>query len=224
MNKKAVFLAVIGFYNFTSLNAKAEAYVGVDLIGVRADHHYAGKEENLGSNGHTTTSFIVPNDRSKRGHDIGIGFNLGSKLYSGDAFFATELFYDYLNSKTKDFFATQPNVTPGGPTYGKDRLVLNQRYGVKFNAGYRIHKNLDIFGTVGLGKADFAVEYKSEGNQFKADDISPIYGFGLLYDLKENLSVKAAYDYQALKMQYVLPGPADNITLQTLRVGLIYSF
>lgn len=220
MNKKITLLTIFGFFSFAVSNAKAEGFVGVDLLGISAQHQYIGQQERLGGN----SLFRVPRDKHNESKNLGLSFSLGSKLYAGEAFFSTEAFYDYLNSRANDFFVGEANLDPTGPTYERDRLLVKQRYGAKFNAGYRIYKNLDIFGTVGLGMVDYAVEYKSENKSIKSHDIAPIFGAGFIYDITKTVSVKAAYDYQSLKMRYVVPGPRDNLKLQTVRVGLLYYF
>lgn len=221
MKKQITFFTVLSILTFLTANAKAEGFVSADILGVYARHNFSGQND---FQGNLPNRIQTPQQKEVDGTNVGFGLSAGTKLYAGEAFFSTELFWDYVNSRTRDFYSQQLNIFTGEDSYHHDRLIVDNRYGIKFNLGYRIYKDLDIFATLGASRARYEVLFNNTGESYKEYHIAPLYGAGFIYDLDEHLSVKLAYDFQSFNMRYVFVEQKDIVHLHVARLGMIYSF
>lgn len=189
-------------------SAKEGLYVGVDYLGVEANHQYTA-HVNQGPE----------NDKSSQ-NSSGFGLNVGYKaVVANKMYVAPEIFYDHLNSIADDFYVAQ------GAEPSSSKLKLKDRYGAKINFGYEIISKTNLFVNLGLARNNYQQNWDSSENQRNSSSVlAPIYGVGISLDLTNNLSAKFAYDRQSFTVRYLDNGFRDKINLDVFRVGMAYSF
>lgn len=210
--KKYFLTTLLGFFLLTSSAANASGfYMGLDAVLSRTHYKYHNKfniEQNI----------VAPNTVTSS-KNIGAGAYLGYKFSSGNAFLAPEIFYDYLNSNTKDYYHSIER-------YKNDELSLRSRYGAKMNLGYNFIKGFAGYITYGIANVDYIGRFyynKASENQRK---VTPIYGVGVVLRMTNNWGLKAEYNRQSFATSYHIDaiGISSKINLDVLKVGLSYGF
>lgn len=199
-----IILAGIVLATQSQANAKDGAYVGADLILSNARYK------------HSAVNNSNPQNRVD-GNSVGGGLSLGYKKSFDQVFAAPEIFYDYLNSSTKDYYrATAP--------YQQDRLELRSRYGAKLNLGYNFTKNFSSYLTYGLAAVDHVDNAPSLHSSQGKWKTAAIYGFGAVYNLNGNWAVKTEFNTQRFNVPYAYDYNTSKVRLNVLKVGLAYNF
>ena len=156
-------------------------------------HPYAGVDLNFVDVQHNSGG----NDDS----EMGVGVSLGYKMNSGLVYVAPEVFYDYA-----------------------DNIVVH-RYGARVNVGYDFTPRFSLFVNAGVANAAYDDRTPAAQSSYSAsdNDVSPIFGLGVIYNLNNEWALKAAYDRQEVDASYDTGG-SDEIDLDTVRVGLLFNF
>lgn len=210
-------ISLCAFLVVISLDGVAQAkdgvYVGIDVLFANAKHKYLDKI-------HETDSM---NGKSVDGDSFGFGLNAGYKISFDRFFVAPELFFDYLNNSTKDFYYTEDS------NQKQNSMEINSRYGAKLNIGYNIVSKLNGFVNFGVANVDYDFRQPSWINSgyntsYGASKLAPIYGVGFSYDLTENWTAKTSYDFQQFNARYVEQGFKDKVSLNVFKIGAVYSF
>lgn len=214
---KKVFIATLSLI-FLSLQAnaarKSRFFVGTDYLSVDAKHEYF-------VNYQATILNPARIDASNVNH--GIGFSLGYRAYLKQLFVAPEFFFDYINSSTADFYASEAG-------FDQDELAINYRYGLKINVGYNLWRTMNVFVNAGISRVDFDIRWKNEGaNQagnrsYGSSKIVPIYGAGISYDITPYLTLRLGWDMQNFNLRYVEQGLVDRVTLNVYKAGFTVNF
>ncbi len=227
------FFALLLSFTILSLEAnasrKSRIYIGADYLNTEAKHQYFEKVKG-----------VIPTSPARQdasSHATGFGFNVGFKSYLNRVFVAPEIFFDQLNSSTRDFYAPQPSKVKDSDQllpdfFAQDELAVNFRYGVRLNVGVNVYRNLNLFANIGIASVDYDIRWKnltSDNPQFSlrshsGHDITPIYGAGISYDINKHFAIKASQDFQRITATYVLNGLTDQVDLMVTRVGAAYSF
>lgn len=204
-----------------SASRKSRVYFGMDYLNTEAKHQYFDKyNQAIGSH---------PNRSDAASSASGFSFNLGFKSYLNRFYAAPEIFFDQLNSSTPDFYAPQPQN--GNPLrFSQDELAVNYRYGARLNLGVNPYRNLNFFANIGIASVDYDVRWNNSNssiygnNSHGSQELTPIYGAGISYDINKHFTIKLSQDYQRIKAVYVFEGLVDQIDLMVTRAGVAYSF
>ncbi|MCE3254746.1 MAG: hypothetical protein K0R25_240 [Rickettsiaceae bacterium] len=205
--KKLSFITLLGALFLSSqVSAKDGLYVGADLITSDAQFKYS-------------SAFSSPFAQKKvDSMNIGVGANIGYKKSFNRVFVAPELFYDYLNSSTKDYYH---NHYP----YTKDTLELPVRYGAKANFGFNFTDNFAGYLTYGLSnihQIDKSPALNANHGRWK---ISPIYGAGSVFNINPNWGIKIEFNRQKFEVPYSFDlATTSKVKLNILKTGLVYNF
>lgn len=203
-------LAILLASTFIAANASAKDgfYLGADALYSHTKHKYT-----------TLTPSLDHSLQGKQtyGESLGFGLSAGYKISADKLFFAPEIFYDNLNNKAHDFFYQEPNSR-------QDTLRIDNRFGGKLNVGYNICKNFSAFVNAGLASVDYIVKWPSVELSRGVHKTAPIYGLGFMYNLNDNLAIRASYDYQKFNIQYIQEGRRSEVVLDVYKVGLVYGF
>lgn len=167
---------------------------------------------------------------NKLGGSLSLGYIFYNKRFS----IAPEVFYDYINISSKDFFYHENDRKTGEKNaYINDRINIKDRYGARLNFGYRVYGNLNLFLNAGIANVNSEYIWKNydiQGDDVKGDTnykeskISGIYGAGFTIDITNNLIFKSGYDFQQLDNTYVIDGLTNTIKIHTIRIGTIFAF
>jgi len=208
MKKTLAILALTTAFVSANANAKDGFYLGADALYSYATNSYQ-----------TLTPHRSRRLEGKQTDDESLGFGLsaGYKVSVNKLFFAPELFYDYIDNKSPDFFYEQASES-------NDILKIKDRFGGKLNIGYNITKNFSAFVNAGVTSVQYGVFWYTPQQSRVARKVAPIYGVGLMYNLNDHLAVRASYDYQDFNIQYVQEGRRSNVRLDVYKVGLVYGF
>jgi len=152
--------------------------------------------------------------KSANKFDYGINAGLRFDLLNFLAF--GEVFYDNLNVSAKNF------ALNSGANGGGDNFNLQNRYGVKVNAGFAILPKVTPFLTYGFANVRYSSSAGS--SSITKSEMAPLYGIGLMVDLPLNFSVKASYDYQLLNLRYANESAKVRTSLGVARLGVVYKF
>lgn len=188
-------------------NAKDGFYAGADLLLSNAKYKYLNR-----------TNYVIPSEVGGvdkiDGNGVGVGVSAGYKKYFDQVFVAPEVFYDYLNTSTKDYFFVYD---------ASDKINLRSRYGAKLNLGYDLTDKFSAYANFGMAQVNYL--NKSTGlSQGKVSYFAPVYGLGALYKLNDSWSVRAEINQQKLNVRYYYYGDASKVTINTLKTGLVYNF
>jgi opacity protein-like surface antigen len=209
--KKTLSIIAIAASLVTSFqaNAKDGVYVGADLITSNAKFKYAGE---VGSFGTTA-------QRRVDGTSVGAGLSAGyKKSFDSGVFVAPELFYDYLNSSTKDYYYNNA-------LYQQDSLELRSRYGAKANLGYNFNDKFSAYATYGLAAIDHVDNFPTVPESQGKWKTAAIYGIGAVFNFNENWGIRAEFNTQRFNVPYSYDaGVTSKVRLNVLKTGLVYSF
>lgn len=200
------FLAIIFILIPLSSNATG-LFIGADLLQANARH----EANNTGSSGPKNND-VAESDNVNYGLNAGVRFDLLTLLAS------VELFYDNLNTSSRNFNQIDGTIN------NQDRIELKNRYGAKINAGFAILPRITPFITYGLTKVSYSSNVLSSNNSLSKTELTPLYGIGLLVDLPLGITAKASYDYQKIDMKYAGGGAKINTHLGVAKLGLVYNF
>lgn len=209
MKKTLSLVAVAASLIFLSqANAKDGVYVGADLVTSNAKFKYAS----TGSSGSSAQKKVD-------GTSFGAGVTVGYKRsFNSGAFIAPELFYDYLNSSTQDYYYNNPR-------YKQDSLELRSRYGAKANLGYNFSDKFSAYATYGLAAVDHVDNFPTRPSSQGKWKTAAIYGFGAVFNINENWGIKAEFNTQRFNVPYSYDaGVMSKVRLNVLKTGLVYSF
>lgn len=212
MKKTLSLVAIATSLIFSSqANAKDGVYVGADLVTSNAEWKYSGR---IGTTG------TLP-QRRVDGTDVGAGLTIGYKKSFNGAFIAPELFYDYLNSSTHDYYYNNPG-------YKQDSLELRSRYGAKANLGYNFSDKFSAYATYGLASIDHVDNFPTATSVSRSQGkwkTAAIYGIGAVFNINENWGIKAEFNTQRFNVPYSYDaGVMSKVRLNVLKTGLVYSF
>jgi opacity protein-like surface antigen len=208
-----------------SFARKSKIFIGLNGYNVSTSHLFIESAKVTQSSGEV----ITPYRKDTSSSNFSFGASAGYIAYYRKFFVSPEIFFDYLDSKTKDFFASERigRIT-GNATfpYKDDEILINYRFGARMNVGYSILDRLAIYANIGAGVVDYDLQWYStlERNNYGGFEMSPIYGLGLSYDLNKNLILRAAHDYQQVKLRYIFQGQSDQVDIHTTRLGLLLAF
>ncbi len=211
--KKTLSVIAVAAALFSSFqaNAKDGLYVGADLVTSNAEWKYSG---NIGSIGSTPQKRVD-------GTSVGAGVTVGYKKSFNQFFVAPELFYDYLNSSTHDYYYNNPR-------FKQDSLELRSRYGAKANLGYNFTEKFSAYATYGLASIDHVDNFPSATSVSRSQGkwkTAAIYGLGAVFNINENWGIKAEFNTQRFNVPYSYDaGVMSKVRLNVLKTGLVYSF
>lgn len=206
--KKTLSLLAVTSAIFLSSKANAQdgVYVGADAIFSNASYKYQ------------STQSSSPSQSKIDGNGVGVGVTLGYKKFFNNFFTAPEIFYDYLNSSTRDYYKTSGN-------FKQDSLELRSRYGAKLNLGYNFTEKFSSYATYGLATVDHVDNFPSDSFSQGKWKTSAIYGLGATISFMDNWAFKAEFNTQRFNVPYSYDaGTVSKIRLNTLKTGLAYSF
>ena len=190
------------------LFAKDGGYVGLDYLISNAKFKYAGEVE--------------PEDKlfTKKSDSVasGVGIVAGYQKSYKNIFIAPELFYDYLNSSTRDYsFKESP--------YHQDTMEIRSRYGAKLNLGYSFNDQFSTYLTYGFSSLDYVIKFPSTNESRSRRKTSSIYGIGIVYNFAKNWGMKLEFNTQRFNVPYELDlSDSSKVRLNVLKTGLIYNF
>ena len=207
MKKTLSFITVISSLFISSQTfAKEGVYVGADFVTSNAQYKYVATAQ-------TSTS-----QRRVDGTDVGAGLTIGYKKSFDGIFVAPEVFYDYLNSSSKDYYYNNPR-------FKQDSLELRSRYGAKVNLGYDFTDNFSGYATYGLAAVDHVDNFPTIPNSQGKWKTSAIYGLGAILNFNDNWAFKAEFNSQRFNIPYSYDaGVTSKVRLNTLKTGLVYKF
>lgn len=208
--KKTLSIIAIAASLVTSSQAIAKdgIYAGADLVTSNAKFKYA----NTSSSGSSAQKKVD-------GTSVGAGVTAGyKKSFNSGVFVAPELFYDYLNSSTKDYYY---NNAP----YQQDTLELRSRYGAKANLGYNFTDKFSAYATYGLATVDHVDNFPTRPSSQGKWKTAAIYGLGAVFNVSENWGIKAEINTQRFNVPYSYDaGVMSKVRLNVLKTGLVYGF
>ncbi len=183
-------------------------YVGADLVSAEASHQAKNTSSASGpqnSSGQNASSNNV-------GANVGVRFDFLNLLASG------ELFYDNLQTSTRNFAQNSGAVGEG------DDLEIRDRYGVKGNLGFAVLPRVTTFITYGVAKVNYSSNVPSAGQTISKNELTPLYGVGVLVDSIAGVSLKLSYDYQKFDMRYASGASKIKTSLGVAKIGAVYNF
>ncbi len=215
-------------------------YLGVNGNGSIARHHLkcdSRSQQSCPKKGGSEYAL----DDTIQNENIGYGFNSGFEFINDMLFVGPELFYDQLNNKSSDFYYRNKERTASttdNEDYSSHTLELNHRYGAKLNAGLK-YQGFGIYGSYGISRLNY--DLRSYGGSDLTYHYSggtrndQIYGGGILYDISDNVTLRASYDRQNLTLKYCCRTPVgetekdnfsqkDKVALEVFKLGLTYNF
>lgn len=219
---KKIIISLLVLLSFEAA-AKDGAYVGVNLNHSHAQHRVGGVD---------TTSYTISsydNMSYTDAKNVGFGFEAGYKISFDGIYLAPEIFFDQLNNNAEDPSA---NINlASSANFVQDRLILNYRYGAKLNVGHNFTDKFSVFLTGGFANVDYDVNWNSlQGSSdvgyssYGADKLALLYGFGVAYDVSENLAAKLTFDRQDFAIRYSLDGWRSSVELDVIRLGVAWGF
>lgn len=205
--KKFLPILAITFSLLSTQSNATGVFIGADALYSQARNQVktSSSAASNPSNGDVQTA-----NKFNYGLNAGIRFDLLGFLASG------EIFYDNLNTSAKNF------ALNSGANGGGDNFNLQNRYGVKLNAGFAILPKVTPFLTYGLANVRYSAA--AAASSIAKSEIAPLYGIGLMIDLPLNFSIKASYDYQLLNLRYANDSAKVKTALGVGRVGVVYKF
>ena len=204
--KKFLPILATTFCLISSQSNATGVFIGADILHSQARNQVKSSSDTSGpKNGDVKTA-----DKLNYGLNAGVRFDLLGFLASG------EIFYDNLDISAKNF------ALNSGANGGGDNFSLQNRYGVKLNAGFAILPKVTPFLTYGFANVRYSSSAAS--SSVVKSEMAPLYGLGLLIDLPLNFSVKASYDYQLLNLRYANDSAKVRTVLGVARVGVVYKF
>ncbi len=199
-----------------SHNVKAEnaPFVAFDINRNTVTHHYTHENGN----------------KTNNDGNFGYGLSAGYNFDFGKVSLAPEIFYDKINTANKSYLCPS-----GGQHYCKDKMEVDSRYGAKLNLGYEVAQNTKLFINAGYSNVKVDQKYLNgytaitTGRVLVKTNKNGVftYGFGASYTVNNNIALKAAYEisqFSVIHQDYLSPNPIDEIKLQIVKLGLIYSF
>lgn len=201
------FLLVILFIKVAE--AKDGPYFGGDLIYMDANFKYFDKDNQLDN---------VPIGKFDD-QAVGLSGFMGYKKNSYLFFFSPEIFYDYLNLSTKDYYKISDNLA-------NNRIELRSRLGIKVNFGYDFSEKFSLYATYGYVSLNYINRYPAIDKSEGMSKLSDIYGFGIIYNLDEHWSIKSEFNRQISNLRYRINGPtaSSELKLNTIKTGIVFNF
>lgn len=206
MKKLSLALIAAGVLVSSQANAKDGAYLGAGLLFSQTKYKFHD---------------VSPPDNGAvakvHGNGFGGGVFAGYKKSFDQVFFAPEVFYDYLNTSTKDYYY---HVSP----YGQDTLNLRSRYGFKANVGYDLNKSFSLYANYGYANVNYVNRWPSLNESESGNRFSAIYGIGGIYNINDSWAVKAEINQQRFKIPASGDSVYSKVKLNVLQTSLAYKF
>lgn len=203
MKKLLTTFSIIAALAVSSASAKDGVYVGADLVTSNAKYNYFAR-----SGSHN------PRQSKIDGTSVGAGLTVGYKKSFNQVFVAPELFYDYLNSSTRDYYQS-------AAPYKQDTLELRSRYGAKLNLGYDFTDKFSAYATYGLSAVDHVDNFPTARSTPRSQGkwkTSAIYGFGVMFHLSDSWALKAEFNTQRFNVPYSYDaGVISKVRLNVLK-------
>lgn len=166
----------------------------------------------------------------------GYAFNLKYALPITDGIYlAPSVFYEVIDSSVSD--RSNSAISLGLTSRTGIEYSVNSRHGVKLDLGFDVTDELAVYATAGVGVVDYEVNTAHvttilPSNQRKdGKNSSGIFGFGLNYDVAENLAVNFEYNRQQLNLTSTFStggGQAfENVIgtrIEQYQLGIAYSY
>lgn len=208
--KKILSLIVVSLLLITSkANARDGIYVGVDLLASHAKYKFDSLYSSVGEE-----------RRIDSDYDFGVGASVGYKKSFNKFFITPEIFYDYLNSSTQDYYH---NIVP----YAQDTMEIRSRYGFKGNFGYDITDKFSTYLSYGVASVDHIDNFPSVNDSKGKWQTTAIYGIGSIYNINNNWGIKTEFNSQRFNTRYSYyggPTTTSKVRLNVLKIGVIYLF
>lgn len=211
MKKTLSLISLVSAVFLTSqASAKDGLYAGVDLVLSKAQYKYVNE------------GVTDPDPESEPqgridGNGVGVGASIGYKKSFNQVFVAPEVFYDYLNSSTKDYYHAKI-------PYQQDTLELRSRYGAKVNIGHDFTEKFSSYLTAGVASVDQITNSPSLNDSRGKTRNSAIYGLGAIFKLNDSWAIRAEFNTQRFNATYYDANVVSKIRLNVLKTGLVYSF
>lgn len=204
----SIFCATLSLSLFSANSHATGFFIGADALFANSQH----SAENL-------SAISGPkNDEKKDADNLSYSANAGFRFDLLNLLASAEIFYDDLQTSSKDFSSTSGQISNG------DSIGINNRYGAKLNAGIAIIPKVTTFVTYGLTNVNYTSDVLSQGISTTKSEMTPLYGVGILVDLPLGFSAKASYDYQQFKMRYAIQGSRIKTSLGVGKIGVVYNF
>jgi opacity protein-like surface antigen len=186
-------------------------YVGGDLVLSKAQYKYNDK--------YNYPQGIYPQQSLVSQNAVGAGLSVGYKKSFAKNYIASEVFYDYLNSSSKDYYHT---IIP----YQQDSLNLRSRYGVKADLGHDFTQKFSAYVTYGFANVSYLNAIPSLNYSEGKSKLSQLYGLGALFEINENWAARIEFNEQRFHTRYSIDGEGviNKVRLDVLKTGLVYSF
>lgn len=206
--------------------AKDGPFISASLNWSDANHKF---DDRLKRNNANRRDDGVSTDNQSSSFSVSAGYK---KFIDNNIYIAPEIFYDHLNTRAIDFNCTKPTGAFQGSC--DDLFKLNHRFGAKVNFGYELNQKFGVFANVGLSAVnwDILLINETSPNNFKSsqgneENIS--YGFGLSYNVTENIFLRGSFDIQKFDLDYDISrntgdGFAVETTLKMYKFGVGYIF
>lgn len=181
---------------------------------------YVGADALLANVRRGATNDLANNDGQKN-TKLNYGLNAGYRFDLLGFMAGAELFYDNLQTSTRNF-----HMISGSANNGSSSLAVDSRYGAKVNVGFSFIPKITPFITYGLTGMNYSGNASAAGQSIsQTEKFVPIYGAGILVDIPlVGLSLKMSYDYQNFNMHYNGNSSKTAAYLGIAKLGLVYNF
>ncbi|WP_257295590.1 porin family protein [Endozoicomonas sp. YOMI1] len=169
----------------------------------------------------STPSITTQDDETGLGYGLAVGY----KMHVDENLFVTlEGFYNKEDVRTRNL----NNLL-------QTEVELDSTYGANVKLGFDVAEFFSMYGFIGATRVSFdlanSYPFAPPMRQGSRDETELSYGFGMAYDLSDQLSVIGEYtaindlDFKPLP-EVAVPGKINpnDLNLNSLKVGLSYSF
>lgn len=199
VKKTLVYSSIISSLICSGALAKEGHSVSIEASRIDFDQSY-GNANYLGSN-----DKVLPT--------IGYGYN-----FEFDKFFIKPaLYYNIGSIEAQDTDNNQ---------FIQGKSTFTPTFSIEGDFGYNVTNKFGIFGTVGLMHANLERELNILGVSDKEDanSIGYLFGVGLKYDIIDQLSLTAKYQFSQLSYGVKNSSQDYEIDVNNIRIGLAYNF
>jgi outer membrane autotransporter protein len=231
------FIASI-FTTSVSLAKTSGSYLGIDVVGVNAQHQY--KDGNTTIAGYSNFGGEVTPVKSFSDLAIGYGANYKyafsfNKLLAeplNRIFIAPEIFFEKLETKAKNHDGAFSRVSLD------ESASLHSRYGAKINFGADIADKFAAYLTGGVGIVSYTIDWKgSTVNGYdkttSGSQLGFLMGAGMAYEISKNFIISLEYSRETLNLKapegiYFGNQESNRLSVRTkldvVKLGAAYHF